>query len=390
MDENPKQLRRPSKEKSTSKSSPATKNHSKSIVVGNNGAVLATPISDLCKDTSLAESPSLATDSSKGSDRSTTTLFVRNVPFESSKSQLQDFFADNFGPLQTCFLVTKHDANGTEGRVEVKSNQSHAGYGFVQFAVKEDAEKGVHALTQRHGVKKFMGRRLKVEFALRRHLQNMKQQENKPVKAIKQVKEKDESIKDESVKKFVVHAQIAGGILAEKALEARLRKAAGKPTLLSMTGSTARVEYTKEAEATRVIKKLNNRPFQVKGQPETFTLQLALLDAHLKAHRLIVRNLPFDIARQTLMDTFLPHGSIVEVELPLQADGKTQRGFGFIQYMQASEAEHAIRALNGNKIGRRPVAVDWAVSIRDFKKRASETNNAEDDESLAKRQSVGQ
>lgn len=332
----------------------------------------------------VAKDASLANDSIKHSDRSTTTLFVRNVPFESTKSQLQDFFADNFGPLQTCFLVTKHD--GEEG----KGSRSHAGYGFVQFAVKEDAEKSVQALGQRHGVKKFMGRRLKVEFALRRHLQNIKQQQtgNGPKKTARQAKEAVVADNDSSAKRFVVHVQIAGGILTEKALAARLRKAAGKPTLLCMTGSTARVEYSREVEATRVIKKLNNRPFQVKGQSETFTLQLVLFDARLKAHRLIVRNLPFDTTRQTLIDAFLPHGAIVEAELPLQGDGQTLRGFGFVQYMHLSEAERAIKAVNGSKIGRRPVAVDWAVSSRDFKKRAGETGA--EDASLAKRQAVGQ
>ena len=87
---------------------------------------------------------------------SNTTLFVRNIPFGTDKDTLQTFFTE-FGPLQTCFLVAKKEP----GEV------THAGYGFVQFAIKEDACVAVNELSKKHGVKKLQGRRLKVEFAQR-------------------------------------------------------------------------------------------------------------------------------------------------------------------------------------------------------------------------------
>ena len=76
---------------------------------------------------------------------SSTTLFVRNIPFETDKDALQAFFAD-FGPLQACFLVAKKE-----------ETSSHAGYGFVQFAIKEDACTAVKELSKKHGVKKLHG-----------------------------------------------------------------------------------------------------------------------------------------------------------------------------------------------------------------------------------------
>lgn len=73
------------------------------------------------------------------------TVFVRGIDATVADAQLQEFFSD-VGPVKNAFLVRR----GKDG--------PHRGFGFVQFAVQEDA---VRAAEQLNGVE-LAGRKLKV------------------------------------------------------------------------------------------------------------------------------------------------------------------------------------------------------------------------------------
>lgn len=74
------------------------------------------------------------------------TVFVRGVDSSVTDAQLQELFSD-VGPVKKAFLVRKGGKDG-----------AHRGFGFVQFAVAEDAAR---AAAELHGAE-LAGRKLKV------------------------------------------------------------------------------------------------------------------------------------------------------------------------------------------------------------------------------------
>lgn len=73
------------------------------------------------------------------------TVFVRNVAFDVTDGGLEEVFGD-VGPVRQCFLVKS------------KGEAKHRGFGFVQFAIPEDAQRAVAELNGRE----LAGRKLKV------------------------------------------------------------------------------------------------------------------------------------------------------------------------------------------------------------------------------------
>lgn len=75
------------------------------------------------------------------------TVFIRGVSYATDEKALEDAFTD-IGPVRSCFLV--------RNRGEAK----HKGFGFVQFAIQEDAERAAQELNG----KVICGRKLQVSF----------------------------------------------------------------------------------------------------------------------------------------------------------------------------------------------------------------------------------
>ncbi len=73
------------------------------------------------------------------------TVFVRGIAFSTGQEDFEAFFSE-LGPVRTSFLVKD------------KGQTGHKGFGFVQFALPEDAQK---AAEQLHNTE-FQGRKIKV------------------------------------------------------------------------------------------------------------------------------------------------------------------------------------------------------------------------------------
>jgi RNA recognition motif-containing protein len=98
-----------------------------------------------------------------------------------------------------------------------------------------------------------------------------------------------------------------------------------------------------------------------------------------KEGRLIVRNVGFNVNLEQLRKRFEDYGELVDVVLPpskrtspMTADGRKMRipphaGYAFVEFDTREQAQSAITAVNGNRIGGRPVAVDFAYDSRIYK-----------------------
>jgi RNA recognition motif-containing protein len=77
-----------------------------------------------------------------------------------------------------------------------------------------------------------------------------------------------------------------------------------------------------------------------------------------------VGNLPFTITEDKLMDLFVDFGEVSRVNLVTDKATGQPRGFGFVEMPTQSEAEAAIKSLNGTSVGGRTIQVNIARDRR--------------------------
>jgi RNA recognition motif-containing protein len=51
----------------------------------------------------------------------------------------------------------------------------------------------------------------------------------------------------------------------------------------------------------------------------------------MKHHRIIIRNLVFDINEKHIKKLLLPFGDVKEINIPTNPDGKGTKGFAFVE-----------------------------------------------------------
>lgn len=79
-------------------------------------------------------------------------LFVRNLPTTATNDTLENLFSD-IGPIKRCFVVT-----------DTENHEICAGYGFVHFAMEDDAQNALKKL-QGHNIS---GKKIIIEQAIPR------------------------------------------------------------------------------------------------------------------------------------------------------------------------------------------------------------------------------
>uniref|UniRef100_D8Q385 RRM domain-containing protein n=1 Tax=Schizophyllum commune (strain H4-8 / FGSC 9210) TaxID=578458 RepID=D8Q385_SCHCM len=333
------------------------------------------------------------TDSSKQcTDKHSSTLFVSNLPYAATSTDLQTLFSD-IAPVRSAFVVTQQGTGVSKG------------VGYVSFAIKEDAQ-GAYDKIAAEGIK-LNGRALRVEWADTKKKDDSKPATVKP-KAPHTPKAPRAPIShDPNAIRTIVISGLPSGI-DQKTLWKKVRKYDGAESVqwpASVGGaedkSTAEAIFKTPAAATNAVTKLHAHVF--KGALLSVTLKKrleSLLSKPVKAKtatsdakdkpsaststapshasRLIVRNLPFDITEQDLRAIFLPYGPIYSITIPSasapttgeDADGRRtsgKKGFAFVWMMSKKDAERALAGCNGMKSTslkkrERIIAVDWALS----------------------------
>ncbi len=75
--------------------------------------------------------------------------------------------------------------------------------------------------------------------------------------------------------------------------------------------------------------------------------------------KIYVGNLPFSATEGEIKELFEQHGSVTSVNLITDRDTGRFRGFGFVE-MDEADADSAIKALNDQDFGGRPLRVNEA------------------------------
>jgi hypothetical protein len=83
------------------------------------------------------------------------------------------------------------------------------------------------------------------------------------------------------------------------------------------------------------------------------------------AQKLYVGNLAFSMTSEELGALFGEHGNVVSAKVITERETGRSRGFGFVEYDSAASGEKAIRELNGNNVGGRPLVVREAEDRRE-------------------------
>jgi len=80
--------------------------------------------------------------------------------------------------------------------------------------------------------------------------------------------------------------------------------------------------------------------------------------------KLYVGNLPFSATEESLRELFEQHGPTVSVRVITDRETGRSRGFGFVEFENESNAEKALRALDGADMEGRSLRVNEAQDKR--------------------------
>lgn len=76
--------------------------------------------------------------------------------------------------------------------------------------------------------------------------------------------------------------------------------------------------------------------------------------------KLYVGNLPYSVTQQELAELFQPYGTVERAEVITDRYTGRSRGFAFVEMSTEEEAQSAIEAMHGAKVGNREIVVNEA------------------------------
>ncbi|KAI8836641.1 hypothetical protein BC829DRAFT_436603 [Chytridium lagenaria] len=290
------------------------------------------------------------------------------VDVSATSSDLEAFFSE-IGPVKSCFVVAAGALTAADEAAMEKGPKVNKGFGFVTYAVAEDAQR---ALTELKDVKFNGERKLQLELAMKKSAPKEESKPAKPLVARKnphpatvpKMKRPPSSVKIVNIKSDVTKKQLNHKVKKLGTLKELVYPVENDPE--AKEGKfVAIAHYRSPADAEYAVKKLNDHIFKgdkIRASLFETAKSPASVDPVKEARkfRLIIRNLSFQVDNAHLEKAFKAFGTVNEVVIPVKPDGK-KRGFGFVQMSTMEEAEAAMNGMNENKIQGREIAVDWAL-----------------------------
>jgi cold-inducible RNA-binding protein len=80
----------------------------------------------------------------------------------------------------------------------------------------------------------------------------------------------------------------------------------------------------------------------------------------MSQNKLYVGNLSFNSTEDDIRDAFSSHGTVTSVNVIMDRDTGRPRGFAFVEMGSSSEAQAAVKALDGQDLGGRNLKVNVA------------------------------
>mmetsp|Transcript_12173 Transcript_12173/g.37111 ORF Transcript_12173/g.37111 Transcript_12173/m.37111 type:complete len:850 (-) Transcript_12173:74-2623(-) len=269
------------------------------------------------------------------------TLLVYGLSPGVSKNDLEELFSSS-GPVSHTVLVTEKGGKGSKG------------FGFVTFAVEEDAESAIRQL-QGSCLK---GKNIHLTYAKRRTRRKGETGEDveaggKPGKRVS-----PSSLAYDSGTRSKRPSTATPVVVVEQlplhSVKKLLKGDRAVEKIEEHSGAVV-VRFDRYKNARAKIASLHNVAGERGRSNAYFECEAR------RRERIIIRNLPFNAGESDLSHAFRKFGPIREIHVPPKKDGKPA-GFAFVEFFHGADAHNAVATANGTKIGKRVVAVDIAVA----------------------------
>ncbi|CAG8572202.1 6192_t:CDS:2 [Paraglomus brasilianum] len=238
-------------------------------------------------------------------------LFVRKIPYDATDAQVEEFFSQ-IGPVRSCFTVKEKDD-------PAKSQGLNKGFGFVRYALAEDAERALRELKK---VKFLEKRTLKLEYAVGKH-------EAKPI-----VKKAEKRGKKRKFDKIDIDTNDNNK---------RKNKSNDNMDVDSEDASDSQSETEVDVESNpstkMVTKHLQKDDKKTKKGPPPVS----------EGTTLFIRNLSFDAIEEDLHRIFRPFGPLRYCLITMDHETGRSRGTGFVCFWEKQHADACLtEAENSN------------------------------------------
>lgn len=268
-------------------------------------------------------------------------IFIKNLDKKIDHKSLFDTF-QQFGNILSC-------------KIELDETNESKGYGYIQFATQEAADKAIDKVNGKmlNGKKVFVG-----SFVPRK--ERIAEAHNKKFTNVF-IKNLDEKVDDEELKKmFSAYGTIKSAVI--------MRDDQGK------TKGFGFVNFEQPEEAEDAVSKLNDTEVDGKtifvGRAQKKSERESELRSkfeqmkmeHMTKYQgvnLYIKNLDDDIDDTKLRGIFDQFGTITSAKVMGDPKGQS-KGFGFVCFSSPEEATKAVTEMNGKIVGSKPLYVALA------------------------------
>jgi len=301
----------------------------KAIEEKNNGLIKDRP----CRIMWTQRDPSLRK-SGKGN------IFIKNLDASIDHKTLHDTFAQ-FGQILSC-------------KIELDEKQQSKGYGYIQFATQEAAEKSMQMVNgmMLNGKKVFVG-----PFVTKKErlvANSSKKFTNIFVKNLP-----DGYTVDQLKELFAPFGPVSSAAIA--GVESGQPKGFGFINFETPESAEAAVEGIHNTELdgkTLYVGRAQKRHERDAELRHKFEQMKQEQMTKYQGINLYIKNLDDDIDEEKLRAVFDPFGTIASCKV--MSDGKGSKGFGFVCFSSPEEATKAVTEMNGKIVGNKPLYVGLA------------------------------